>query len=119
MCGILGYCGPSSGAETIWKLQMALKIRGLHSFGISFYDRTGLTTVKRDAPFTLGDIKAALNTSSNLRRAQYGNVTMAGWIRHIWNSPKMGASLAKMYGPLLKPIAREQGDIVYKYVGPK
>lgn len=59
------------------------------------------------------------NTSSNLRRAQYGNVTMAEWIRHVWNSPKMGASPAKMYGPLLRPIGRENGNIVYKYIGPK
>ncbi len=66
MCGILGYCGPPQGAETIWKLQMALKIRGLHAFGLSFYGPAGLTTVKRATPFPLREIETALETSAVL-----------------------------------------------------
>jgi hypothetical protein len=60
------------------------------------------------------------NTSNNLRRAQFSRATMADWMRWQWNSPKNGASPARMYGPLLSPIGRDEGgNVVYKYTGPR
>ncbi len=50
MCGIMGVVGETS-PETLYKLAMVLKVRGLHAFGLSFYGPDGILTEKSSRPF--------------------------------------------------------------------
>jgi len=58
------------------------------------------------------------NTGTNRARAKFWNISMAEWIRWVWNHPKAGASPYKMYGKILVPNGVDKnGDVVYRYVG--
>jgi len=63
---------------------------------------------------------AQYNTTSNRKRAIMNFATMADYFRICWNKPQSGSSPMRMYGKLLKPVGKDKnGDIVYRYIGPK
>lgn len=57
------------------------------------------------------------NRGSSEKRAKFDGMTMADYMRYLWNQPKEGQSPYKLFEGILKPIGQdENGDIIYEYV---
>lgn len=58
------------------------------------------------------------NMNSAETRAKYEGLTMKGYLRHLWNSPRRGQSPFKLFEHVLIPDGYdENGDIIYRYNG--
>lgn len=58
------------------------------------------------------------NTCTSERLSKYYGMSMADYMRYLWNNPQNWQSPYKMYEGILIPDGKdENGDIVYKYNG--
>lgn len=58
------------------------------------------------------------NTNSGERRAKFENMTMAGYLRWLWNNPDAGQAPYRLFEGALVPDGKDDnGDIVYRYNG--
>lgn len=58
------------------------------------------------------------NTNSSEARAKFYQMSMARYMKWLWNSPNAGQSPYKLFEGVLVPNGKdEQGNIIYKYVG--
>lgn len=76
--------------------------------------------VKNDIEKLLGSFKwdraEGFNTNSAEMRAKFWNMTMADYMRWLWNNPNTGQSPYKLFEGILKPLEKdENGDLVYYY----
>lgn len=56
------------------------------------------------------------NTKSCENRAHFKGMTMADYMRWLWNNPQAGQSPYKMFEGILKPCGKdENGDLIYVY----
>lgn len=63
------------------------------------------------------------NLQSSERRAKFAGMTMADYIRWLWNNPQAGQSPYKMFEGVMQPITDEQnnfvkdesGNLIYRY----
>ena len=45
-------------------------------------------------------------------------MTMADYMRWLWNNPQAGQNIYKMFEGVVRPVGKdENGDLVYKYMG--
>lgn len=57
-----------------------------------------------------------LNTNSSEKRAQFYGMSMAEYMRWLWNNPQAGQSPYKMFEGVMHPAAKDaNGNIIYKY----
>lgn len=60
------------------------------------------------------------NCNSSEKRAKYAGMTMADYMRWLWNNPQSGQSPYKLFEGALVPSGKdENGNIIYKYNGAK
>ena len=60
----------------------------------------------------------AYNTQNAEKRAKFDGMTMADYMRWLWNSPSAGQSPYNMFEGVMAPVGRdENGDLIYKYDG--
>lgn len=76
--------------------------------------------IKGDIDKLLGgfrwDKARGYNTNSAEKRAKFDGMTMADYMRWLWNSPSAGQSPYKMFEGVMIPAGRdENGDLIYKY----
>lgn len=58
------------------------------------------------------------NCNSSERRAKFEGMTMADYMRWLWNNPQSGQSPYKLFEGILIPTGKdENGDLIYKYNG--
>lgn len=58
------------------------------------------------------------NRNSSEKRAKYEGMTMADYMRWLWNNPQSGQSPYKLFEGALVPVAKdENGNLIYKYNG--
>lgn len=56
------------------------------------------------------------NANSSEKRAHFYGMTMANYMRWLWNNPQAGQSPYKLFEGILKPCGKDaQGDIIYEY----
>lgn len=56
------------------------------------------------------------NTESSENRAHFANMTMAQYMRWLWNNPQAGQSPYKMFEGVMRPDGEdENGDLIYYY----
>lgn len=60
------------------------------------------------------------NCNSSEKRAKFLGMTMADYMRWLWNNPQNGQSPYKLFEGALVPAAKDaEGNIIYKYNGAK
>lgn len=60
------------------------------------------------------------NTCSCERRAKFEGMSMAGYMRWLWNNPQAGQNPYKMFEGIIIPVDKdEEGNLIYKYNGEK
>lgn len=60
------------------------------------------------------------NCNSSEKRAKYEGMTMADYMRWLWNNPQSGQSPYKLFEGALLPDGKDaEGNIIYKYNGAK
>lgn len=58
------------------------------------------------------------NCNSSEKRAKYEGMTMADYMRWLWNNPQSGQSPYKLFEGALVPVAKDDNDnLIYKYNG--
>lgn len=58
------------------------------------------------------------NVNSSERRAKFMGMSMADYMRWLWNNPQAGQSPYKLFEGVLVPHSKdEQGNIIYKFNG--
>lgn len=58
------------------------------------------------------------NVNSSEKRAKFYGMTMAQYMKWLWNNPQSGQSPYKLFEGILVPAGKdEEGNIVYKYSG--
>lgn len=58
------------------------------------------------------------NANSSEKRAHFLGMTMADYMRWLWNNPQAGQNLYKMFEGIVVPAGHdEEGNIIYKYNG--
>lgn len=58
------------------------------------------------------------NANSSEKRAKFSGMTMAEYMRWLWNNPQAGQNLYKMFEGVVYPVGKdENGDLIYKYNG--
>lgn len=58
------------------------------------------------------------NANSSEKRAKFYGMTMAQYMKWLWNNPRSGQSPYKLFEGILVPAGKdEEGNIVYKYSG--
>jgi hypothetical protein len=56
------------------------------------------------------------NCNSSEKRAHFHGMTMANYMRWLWNNPQAGQSPYKLFEGILVPTEKdENGDFIYKY----
>ncbi len=56
------------------------------------------------------------NQTSTENRVKYYGMSMADYMRYLWNNPQRGQSPYKMYEGVLVPCGKdEDGNFIYKY----
>lgn len=56
------------------------------------------------------------NANSSEKKAHFYGMTMANYMRWLWNNPQAGQSPYKLFEGILRPDGKdEQGNIIYKY----
>jgi hypothetical protein len=78
--------------------------------------------IKPDIDKLLGKIlmnrAVGFNMNSSEKRAHFFGMTMADYMRWLWNNPQAGQNIYKMFEGVVRPVGKdENGDLVYKYVG--
>lgn len=59
---------------------------------------------------------SGFNASSSEKRAQFFGMSMAEYMRWLWNNPQVGQSPYKMFEGVMKPQGKDQdGNIIYVY----
>lgn len=60
------------------------------------------------------------NTNSSEKKAKFAGMSMAEYMRWLWNNPQSGQSPYKLFeGALIPKSKDEEGNIIYKYNGAK
>lgn len=60
----------------------------------------------------------SFNTNSCEKRAHFEGMTMADYMRWLWNNPQAGQNIYKMFEGVVRPVGKdENGDLIYKYMG--
>nr|DAR21984.1 MAG TPA: DNA repair photolyase [Caudoviricetes sp.] len=60
------------------------------------------------------------NTCSCERRAKFNSMTMAAYMRWLWNNPQNGQNPYKMFEGIIIPVGKdEEGNLIYQYKGEK
>jgi hypothetical protein len=60
------------------------------------------------------------NTTSSEKKAKFEGMTMADYMRWLWNNPQSGQSPYKLFEGALVPTGKDaNGNIIYKYNGAK
>lgn len=60
------------------------------------------------------------NLKSSENRAHFDGMTMADYMRWLWNNPQAGQNLYKMFEGIVVPTGKdEDGNLIYKYKGGK
>ena len=60
------------------------------------------------------------NCNSSTKRAKFMGMTMADYMRWLWNNPQAGQSPYKLFEGALVPTGKDdEGNIIYKYNGAK
>ena len=58
------------------------------------------------------------NANSSEKRAQFYGMSMADYMRWLWNNPQSGQSPYKLFEGALVPVAKdEEGNLIYKFNG--
>ena len=58
------------------------------------------------------------NDGGSEKRAKYDGMTMADYMRWLWNNPQSGQSPYKLFEGALVPVRKdENNNIVYKFNG--
>lgn len=61
---------------------------------------------------------SGFNCNSSEKRAKFEGMTMADYMRWLWNNPQSGQSPYKLFEGALVPFAKdEDGNLIYKYNG--
>lgn len=56
------------------------------------------------------------NCNSSEKRAKFHSMTMADYMRWLWNNPQAGQSPYTMFGGVMEPSAKdEEGNLIYRY----
>ena len=56
------------------------------------------------------------NVSTSERKAQFYGMSMANYMRWLWNNPQAGQSPYKMFEGVMEPAGKDaEGNIIYKY----
>jgi DNA repair photolyase len=64
------------------------------------------------------DRAEGFNCNSSAKRAHFAGMTMADYMRWLWNNPQSGQSPYKLFEGILTPQGKDaNGDLIYKYVG--
>lgn len=60
------------------------------------------------------------NTGTSEKRAKFHGMSMAAYMRWLWNNPDNGQNLYKMFEGVVTPVGKdENGDLIYKYTPKK
>ena len=63
-------------------------------------------------------LAVGFNTNSSEKKAKYEGMTMADYMKWLWNNPQSGQSPYKLFEGILIPAGKdENGDLIYKYNG--
>lgn len=58
------------------------------------------------------------NTNSSEKKAKFDTMTMADYMRWLWNNPQAGQSPYKLFEGVLLPVGKdEEENLIYKYNG--
>lgn len=58
------------------------------------------------------------NCNSSERRAKFEGMTMADYMRWLWNNPQAGQSPYKLFEGVLRPVGKDDcKDLIYQYTG--
>lgn len=58
------------------------------------------------------------NCNSSERRAKFEGMTMADYMRWLWNNPQAGQSPYKLFEGILRPVGKDDcKDLIYQYTG--
>ncbi len=55
---------------------------------------------------------SGFNVNSSEKRAQFYGMSMAAYMRWLWNNPQAGQSPYKMFEGVMQPMADEQGNLI-------
>ena len=59
---------------------------------------------------------SGFNANSSEKRAQFWGMTMAEYMRWLWNNPQAGQSPYKMFEGVMKPVGKDaDGNLIYVY----
>ena len=59
---------------------------------------------------------AGFNCGSSERRAKFAGMSMADYMRYLWNNPQNGQSPYKLFEGILEPSGKdEEGNLIYGY----
>lgn len=59
-----------------------------------------------------------LNTQSSMHRSKFVDMSMADYMRYLWNNPQNGQSPYKLFEGALVPEGKDiNGNIIYKFNG--
>ena len=78
--------------------------------------------IKGDIEHLVGDFQwhqaTGYNCNSSTKRAKFAGMTMADYMRWLWNNPQAGQSPYKLFEGALVPVGKDDnGNIIYKYNG--
>lgn len=77
---------------------------------------------KGDIEKLVGDFEwiraIGFNTNSSEKKAKFDTMTMADYMRWLWNNPQAGQSPYKLFEGVLLPVGKdEEENLIYKYNG--
>lgn len=62
------------------------------------------------------DRSCGYNCNSSEKRAHFAGMTMADYMRWLWNNPQDGQNLYKMFEGIVKPVGKDsEGNLIYQY----
>ena len=105
MCGIVGYsstCPKESDFDILQKIILQSKIRGLHSFGYSYYDNNVLKTIKKH---TINQIKLPI-TNKLIFHNRYS--TSGDYKNHNNNQPIDLISISLVFNGVIDMRTKEE-----------
>jgi hypothetical protein len=74
--------------------------------------------VRKDIESLLSTSKweLSLNTGCSTNRAKFKGMSVADYMRYLWNNPQCGQSPYKLFYGVLKPAGTdEEGNLIYQY----
>lgn len=80
------------------------------------------TDINKDIDSLVSGFKWAgasgFNCLSSEKRAKFDGMTMAEYMKYLWNNPQSGQSPYKLFEGALIPAGKdEEGNLIYKYNG--